>query len=144
MRFRQVHLDFHTSEHIPEIGADFSKEQFQDMLKEGHIDSITVFSKCHHGWAYHPTKANVIHPHLNFDLFGAQIEAAHEIGVNAVGYISAGLDEKLVDEHPEWLMRRENEQSYFNRLFLRKFSMTPKKMREQHQDRMRESSQKQR
>ena len=37
-----------------------------------------------------------------------------------------------------------NEQSYFNRLFLRKFSMTPKKMREQHQDRMRESSQKQR
>jgi transcriptional regulator GlxA family with amidase domain len=37
-----------------------------------------------------------------------------------------------------------NEQSYFNRLFLRKFNMTPKKMREQHQDRMCKSSQKQR
>ena len=117
MRFRQVHLDFHTSEHIPEIGADFSKEQFQAMLKEGHIDSITVFSKCHHGWAYHPTKANMMHPHLKFDLFGAQIEAAHEIGVNAVGYISAGLDEKLADEHPEWIIRRENEQTFNNKDF---------------------------
>ena len=117
MRFRQVHLDFHTSELIDGIGADFSKEQFQAMLKEGHIDSITVFSKCHHGWAYHPSKANVMHPHLKFDLFGAQIEAAHEIGVNAVGYISAGYDEKLAEEHPEWICRRENEQTYHNKDF---------------------------
>lgn len=117
MRFRQVHLDFHTSELIDGIGADFSKEQFQAMLKEGHIDSITVFSKCHHGWAYHPSRANVMHPHLDFDLFGAQIEAAHEIGVNAVGYISAGYDEKLADEHPEWIARRDNEQTYHNRDF---------------------------
>ena len=117
MRFRQVHLDFHTSELIEGIGADFSKEQFQAMLKEGHIDSITVFSKCHHGWAYHPSKANVMHPHLNFDLFGAQIEAAHEIGVNAVGYISAGYDEKLAEDHPDWITRRDNEQTYHNKGF---------------------------
>ena len=58
MRFRQVHLDFHTSENIAGIGSKFSKEQFQKALKAGHVDSITVFSKCHHGWAYHPSKAN--------------------------------------------------------------------------------------
>lgn len=56
MRFRQVHLDFHTSELIEGIGAAFSKENFQQMLRLGHVDSITVFSKCHHGWAYHPSK----------------------------------------------------------------------------------------
>ena len=28
MRFRQVHLDFHTSEAIPAVGADFDKKQF--------------------------------------------------------------------------------------------------------------------
>lgn len=111
MRFRQVHLDFHTSEAIPGIGAGFSKEQFQQMLKLGHVDSITVFSKCHHGWAYHPSKANRIHPHLSFDLLGAQIEAAHEIGVKTPVYLSAGLDEKLAREHPEWLSRRPNEQT---------------------------------
>ncbi|MEF3305999.1 beta-galactosidase trimerization domain-containing protein [Paenibacillus sp. GYB003] len=111
MRFRQVHLDFHTSEAIPAIGAEFSKKQFQDMLKLGHVDSITVFSKCHHGWAYHPSKANRTHPHLSFDLLGAQIEAAHEIGVKTPVYLSAGLDEKCAWEHPEWLLRRRNEQT---------------------------------
>ena len=75
MRFRQVHLDFHTSEHIEDIGKKFDKKQFQTALKKGHINSITLFSKCHHGWAYHPSKANEIHPHLDFDLLGAQIQA---------------------------------------------------------------------
>ena len=27
--FRQVHLDFHTSPHIPKIGSKFNKKQFQ-------------------------------------------------------------------------------------------------------------------
>ena len=94
MRRRQVHLDFHTSEAIDEIGSGFSKENFQEMLKKGHVDSITVFSKCHHGWSYHPTKVNKMHPNLNFDLLGAQIEAAHEIDVKTPVYISAGLDHK--------------------------------------------------
>lgn len=105
MNFRQVHLDFHTSEKIPGIGSEFSKEQFQKALKLGHVNSITVFAKCHHGWAYHPSEANERHPNLDFDLLGAQIEAAHEIGVKTPVYISAGLDEKLTRRHPEWLRR---------------------------------------
>ncbi|MDF2958807.1 MAG: hypothetical protein K0S39_542 [Paenibacillus sp.] len=105
MRFRQVHLDFHTSEAIPGIGKHFSKQQFQEMLKKGHVDSITVFSKCHHGWAYHPSEENEIHPGLEFDLLKNMIEAAHEINVKTPVYISAGLDEKLARRHPEWLIR---------------------------------------
>ena len=105
MRFRQVHLDFHTSEHIPAVGGRFDKAQFQQMLKEGHVDSITVFSKCHHGWSYHPTRTNEMHPTLTFDLLKAQIEACHEIGVNAPGYISAGYDEKYARLHPDHLLR---------------------------------------
>ncbi|OBZ14925.1 beta-galactosidase [Bacillus sp. FJAT-27264] len=109
MKFRQVHLDFHTSEAIEGIGRDFSKQQFQEMLKTGHVDSITIFSKCHHGWAYHPTTANETHPHLDFDLLGAQIEAAHEIGVKTPVYLSAGLDERLARKHPQWLIRNQQE-----------------------------------
>lgn len=111
MRFRQIHLDFHTSEAIPDIGRDFSKKQFQEMLKLGHVDSITVFSKCHHGWAYHPTEANEMHPGLKFDLLGEMIEAAHEIGVKTPVYISAGLDEKLARRQPNWLIRDRNERT---------------------------------
>ncbi|MEC0241931.1 beta-galactosidase trimerization domain-containing protein [Paenibacillus dokdonensis] len=105
MRFRQVHLDFHTSEAIDHIGSRFEKEQFQQMLKLGHVDSITIFSKCHHGWAYNPSKANLMHPGLSFDLLGAMIEAAHEIGVKTPVYLSAGLDEQLAVRHPEWCIR---------------------------------------
>lgn len=109
MRFRQVHLDFHTSECLSGIGSKFSKEQFQRALKLGHVDSITLFSKCHHGWAYHPSEANEMHPGLDFDLLGAQIEAAHEIGVKTPVYLSAGLDEKTARRHPEWLLRNADE-----------------------------------
>lgn len=101
LRKRQVHLDFHTSEFMT-VGDKFNKEQFQSALKAGHVDSITVFSKCHHGWSYHPTEANEMHPTLKFDLLGAQLEACKEIGVNAPVYISAGYDEKDFVRHPEW------------------------------------------
>ena len=104
LRKRQIHLDFHTSEFVP-VGNNFSKEQFQSALKAGHVDSITVFSKCHHGWSYHPTDVNEMHPTLNFDLLGAQLEACKEIDVNAPVYISAGYDEKEYLKRPEWRWR---------------------------------------
>ena len=101
--YRQVHLDFHTSPAIPSVGERFSREQFAEALKRGHVNSITVFSKCHHGYSYHPTKANTMHPGLKFDLLGEQLAVCKELGVNAPVYISAGLDEKEANLHPEWL-----------------------------------------
>lgn len=98
---RQVHLDFHTSEHVKNIGSMFSKKQFQDCLIKGHVNSITVFAKCHHGWAYFPSEKNEMHPNLNFDLTGAMLEACKEIGVAAPVYVSAGFDQKYVYKHPD-------------------------------------------
>lgn len=112
---RQVHLDFHTSGLLT-VGTKFSKEQFRKALQTGHVNSITVFSKCHHGWSYHPTTANEMHPLLSFDLLGAQLEACKEIGVRAPVYISAGFDEKEYDRRPEWRLlwhddAKKNEES---------------------------------
>lgn len=115
--FRQVHLDFHTSEAIEGIGNEFSKEQFQEMLKVGHVNSINLFAKCHHGWAYHPSEKNQIHPHLKFDLLKAQLDAAKEIGVKTQIYLSAGIDEKLARRHPEWLIRKQDESTVWVRDF---------------------------
>lgn len=109
LKFRQVHLDFHTSEKIQNIGECFCKEEFQEALITGHVDSVTVFSKCHHGWAYHPTKVHEMHGNLKFDLLKAQLEACKEIGVAAPVYISAGLDEKEAVRHPEWVSRLADE-----------------------------------
>ena len=46
---------------------------------------------------------------MDFDLLGAQIQAAHEIGVKTPIYLSAGLDEKMAHRHPEWLVRNLDE-----------------------------------
>ncbi len=106
--FRQVHLDFHTSEKIEGIGSRFSKENFAAALREGHVNSITLFSKCHHGWSYHPTKANKMHPNLDFNLLDAQLSVCEELGVRAEIYISAGFDEKHSVAHKEHLRRDIN------------------------------------
>ncbi len=50
LRFRQVHLDFHTSEHIAGVADDFDAEAFADTLAKAHVDSVTCFARCHHGW----------------------------------------------------------------------------------------------
>ena len=103
---RQVHLDFHTSPLIPGVGSRFDKKQFQAALKEGNVNSITVFAKCHHGYCYFPTKVGAQHPTMQpgFDLTGAMVDAAHEIGAHAPIYITVGWSVYDADRHPEWCM----------------------------------------
>ena len=100
--FRQVHLDFHTSPHIPAIGTRFDKTAWQQTLTDARVNSVTLFSKCHHGWSYHPTQVGKIHPHLHTDLLRAQYEACKEAGIAAPIYLSAGVDNLAAEEHPEW------------------------------------------
>lgn len=102
LRFRQVHLDFHTSPVIPCIGLGFDKDEWQATLRAGHVNSITLFAKCHHGWHYHLTQVGKLHPNLSFDLLRAQFDACKEIDINAPIYISAGLDDAILADHPEW------------------------------------------
>lgn len=102
---RQVHLDFHTSELLPDVGGRFRKEQFQEALRLGRVGQINVFAKCHHGWSYYPTAVGAPHPNLACDLLGGQIEACHEIGVRAPVYFTVGWSARDAEMHPEWCMR---------------------------------------
>lgn len=102
LRSRQVHLDFHTAPSIPDVGRNFDAHAFAQTIKDAHVNSVTVFAKCHHGMSYHPTDVGKMHPSLSFDLLGDQIGALHAVGVRAPIYISVGWDELMADEHPEW------------------------------------------
>lgn len=101
---RCVHLDFHTSELIEGIGADFSRKEFADMLRKTGLDSITVFAKCHHGCFYYKDSKFFVHPHLACSLLDEQLAACKDAGVSAKIYISAGFDQHIATEHPEWLV----------------------------------------
>ena len=65
LRFRQIHLDFHTSPNIEKIGEEFDKLEFQNTLKDACVDSITCFATCHHGLAYYDTSFGNKHKNIN-------------------------------------------------------------------------------
>ncbi len=106
IKYRQIHMDFHTSELIKEIAEDFCAEEFAATLKEAYVDSVTCFARCHHGWLYYPSKRNpeLIHPELkNHNLLLEQIDACHENGIRVPVYTTVRWDARIMREHPEWL-----------------------------------------
>lgn len=102
LRFRQIHMDFHTSPLIRGIGEEFRANDFARMLKAAYVNSVTCFAKCHHGMSYYPTRVGYRHPHLKFDLLGEMIKACHEVDINVPVYISVMWDEYMAQKHPEW------------------------------------------
>ncbi len=106
--FRQIHLDFHTSPHIPDVGAEFDSAVFGDTMARAHINSVTVFAKCHHGHLYYQTNRPERHPGLqaDLDLLERQVEALHKRGIRAPIYISVLCDEYAANTHPEWVARQ--------------------------------------
>jgi hypothetical protein len=110
LNFRQIHLDFHTSEAIPGIGAAFKADEFADTLAAASVNSVTCFSRCHHGWLYHDSAQfpERRHPHLTCNLLAEQIEACHARGIRVPIYITVRWDHFTARQHPEWLVVDEN------------------------------------
>jgi len=90
---RKIHCDFHTGGFVKGIGKNFDPEVYAKTLKENGLNSITLFAKGHHGYAYYDTKVGTIHPGLDFDLMQAQIEACHKYGIIVWVYFSINIDE---------------------------------------------------
>lgn len=103
LAFRQIHLDCHTSAEIPDLAIEFDPAEFVATLREAHVNSVTCFAKCHHGFSYYPTKIGVPHPALRRDLLGEQLEACHRAGIRVPAYITVVWDEQAAATHQEWL-----------------------------------------
>jgi len=100
--YRQIHLDFHTSPVIYDVGKDFSAEDFVQTLRDAHVNSINIFAKCHHGMCYYPTKVGVMHPSLKFDLLGTMIKHLHAARIACPVYFPLGWEEDAA-LHEDWL-----------------------------------------
>lgn len=105
LTYREIHLDFHTGEHIPNVASEYSDEEFEEMLKIGRIDTINLFAKCHHGLFYYYDTKYKTHPTLKTDLLPRMVNVCEKNNVDYGIYISAGLDEYNAKKHPEWLCR---------------------------------------
>ena len=109
-RYRQIHLDFHTSEHVPGVGEQFDPDEFVATLKLGHVDAINLFAKGHHSWSYYPTEVGRRHPNLKpgLDLLGEQIRACHAAGIRCPIYYTVGWSSNDAADHPYWLVRQKD------------------------------------
>ena len=106
---RQVHLDFHTSPLIPDLLSEWDADAFADTMMNAHVNSVTVFAKCHHGMSYYPTQIGTPHPALGSrDLLGEQLRALRARGIRAPMYYTVGWEEHLAFLHPEWRQIRHD------------------------------------
>ncbi|MBQ8432708.1 MAG: alpha-L-fucosidase [Clostridia bacterium] len=111
---RCVSIDFHTSHLIPGIGSQFDKQKFAETFQSAHAQQVLVFAKCHHGYTYYPTTIGTMHPNLNFDLLGNQLDALRSVGIKAPIYITAGWSKLDADAHADWLhMRYETKEPLY-------------------------------
>lgn len=111
LRFRQIHLDYHTSEQIINVGIDFDAELFARTLKNANINSVTCFAMCHHGRLYYNSKLypELVHPYLqNRDMLPQMIEACHAQGISVPVYITVQWHDVMRKLHPEWRVMDEN------------------------------------
>ena len=107
LRFRQIHLDFHTSPDVPDVARDFDPDAFAERLDRARVNSCTVFGRCHHGYVYYPSEAHPERRHptsVRPNLVGEQIEALHRRGIRAPIYTTIQWDKFTSDAHPEWLI----------------------------------------
>jgi hypothetical protein len=104
LRYRQIHLDFHTSEHVKPILDQFDPEAFAATLKRANVNSVTCFSRCHHGFIYHDTERfpERKYPGLNRPLLKEQIEACHKANIRVPIYSTVQWDYFTAQQHPEW------------------------------------------
>ena len=102
--FRQIHLDFYNIELILDIAADFNAREFAAMLHGSRVNSINLFAKCHHGYAYYNTAIAARHPSLKIDLLGDMLRECKNKGIATVYYYSLVWDVLQARKHPDWLM----------------------------------------
>lgn len=118
--WRKVHLDFHNSHHMPAIGTAFDAEQFGETLAAAHVSEVVLFAKDMHGYFYYPSQYGPVHPGLDVDLLGSQVEACHRRGIRVSAYYCTTWDNYLAEHHPEWLVFTRERMTYLPR-----FNETP-------------------
>jgi hypothetical protein len=102
--WRKVHIEYHTSRHMPRLAERFSADEFGDRLLAAHVDGATVFAKDMYGYSYFPSAHGRMHPNLSFDLLGAQVAALRKRKISVLSYYMLTWNPELAERHPEWLI----------------------------------------
>jgi len=84
--WRKVHIEYHTSRHMPRLAERFNADEFGDRLLAAHVNGATVFGKDMYGYSYFPSTHGRMHPNLSFDLLGGQVTALRKRKISVLAY----------------------------------------------------------
>jgi hypothetical protein len=95
---------------LTNVGSMFQPNEFVDVLLKAKVNRITCFARCHHGWLYYKSERNPerFHPTLTRDLLREQIDVCQKHGIQVAVYTTVQWDHYTSEEHPEWLVVRED------------------------------------
>jgi hypothetical protein len=102
--WRKVHIEYHTSRHMPRLAERFNADEFGDRLLAAHVNGATVFAKDMYGYSYFPSAHGRMHPNLSFDLLGAQVAALRKRNISVLAYFMLTWNPELAERHPQWLV----------------------------------------
>lgn len=101
------HFDLHTPGNV-RINHNPRTAEIARELKAAGVEAVITFAKCHHGYAYFPTRVGTRHPRMKGDALGGVIRACHQQGIKVLAYLSFGIDGQAAMKHPDWLQRRHD------------------------------------
>lgn len=102
--WRKVHIEYHTSRHMPRLAEHFNADAFGDQLLKAYVSGASVFAKDMYGYSYFPNVHGKMHPNLSFDLLGSQVAALKKRKIQVLAYYMLTWNPELADRHPEWLV----------------------------------------
>ena len=108
-------MDFHTSEAITGVGAEFDPDAFAETLADARVNSVTCFARCHHGWMYYDSARfpERVHPQLaHRRLLEEQIEACHKRDIRVPIYTTVNTDHYTATRRRDWCQIRPDGKTY--------------------------------
>jgi len=108
--YRMMEWEFHTP---PQESFHIDVEAALKAARDAGAESMMFYSQDHWGNAYYSSDVAARHPHLDFDLFGKEVELAHRLGMSVVCYYSLEFNNRVLS-HPEWAwVNEKGEQQRF-------------------------------
>jgi hypothetical protein len=97
--YRMMEWEFHTP---PEANFDIDIESAMKASRDAGAESVLFYTQDCWGYSFYPSDVAVRHPHLDYDLFGKEVELAHKLGMSVVAYYCLQFNNQIVLNHPDW------------------------------------------
>jgi len=97
--YRMMEWEFHTP---PEATFDIDVEGAMRATRDAGAQGVLLYTQGCWGYSFYPSDVGVRQPKLDYDLFGKEVDLAHQMGMSVTAYYCLQMNNQLVLSHPDW------------------------------------------